>query len=53
MKMLTKIYKNIPFCEALNQMAVYAKFMKELLIGKHKLKYDENIALEEGCNVII
>lgn len=53
MKMLTNIYKNIPFCEALNQMVVYAKFMKEILIGKHKLKYNENIALEKGFSVII
>lgn len=53
MEMITKIHDNIPFCEALNQMAVYAKFMKELLIQKHKLKYNKNIDLEEGCSVII
>lgn len=27
--------------------------MKELLFGNRKLKYDENISLEEECSVII
>lgn len=34
-------------------MRVYAKFMKDLLSGKRKLKYDENIALAEECSAII
>lgn len=45
--MLNKIQVNIPFCEALEQTLVYAKFMKKLLSRNHKLKHDENIALEE------
>lgn len=44
---------NILFCDALEQMAVYAKFMKELLNGKHKLNGDENIALAEEYSDII
>lgn len=51
--MLNEIQVNIPFCEALEQMHVYAKFMKKLLLGKCKLKHDENITLEEECNTII
>lgn len=52
-EMLNKIQANIPFGEALEQMSIYAKFMKDLLSGKHKLKNDENIALEEDFNSLI
>lgn len=45
MEMLTTLQVNIPFCDALEQMAIYTKFMKELLNGKCKLKDDENVAL--------
>lgn len=45
MEILTKIQVNIPFCEALEHMSVYTKFMKDLLSEKHKLKYDVNITL--------
>lgn len=34
-------------------MLTYAKFMKELLLGKRKFKEYENIVLVEECNVII
>lgn len=34
-------------------MLVYVKFMKDLLSGKCKLKYDENITLVEELNEII
>lgn len=34
-------------------MHVYAKFMKVLFNGKHKLKYYENITLVEECSIII
>ncbi|XP_050875912.1 uncharacterized protein LOC127079571 [Lathyrus oleraceus] len=53
MEMLTMLQVNIPFCDALEQMHVYAKFMKEILNGKHKLKDDENVALVEEYSVII
>jgi len=43
---------NIPFGEALDQMPVYTKFMKELLTGRSKPKDDENIALSENCSAI-
>lgn len=41
MEMLTELQVNIPFYDALKQMLVYGKFMKELLNGKHKFKDDE------------
>lgn len=34
-------------------MPLYAKFMKEILLGKQKLRNDENIILDEKCNAII
>lgn len=52
MEMLNKIQVNT-FREALEQMHVYAKFMKEILSGKQNLKHNENIALAEECSVII
>lgn len=51
-EILNKILVNIPFCEALELMHVYAKFIKEILLGKLKMKHDENISLVEGCNAI-
>ncbi|KAK2410681.1 hypothetical protein QL285_046032 [Trifolium repens] len=52
-ELFTKLQVNIPFGEALEQMPVYAKFMKDLLSGKRKLRDDENIALSEECNAIL
>ncbi|XP_050916630.1 uncharacterized protein LOC127131760 [Lathyrus oleraceus] len=34
-------------------MSVYAKFMKEMLNGKRKLRDDENVALAKECSAII
>lgn len=34
-------------------MSVYAKFMKEIINGKHKFKNDENVSLYEECSAII
>ncbi|CAJ2636009.1 unnamed protein product [Trifolium pratense] len=44
---------NVPFSEALEQMPIYAKFMKDLLSGKRKLRDDENVALSEKCSAIL
>lgn len=52
MDMLRKIQFNIPLCKDLEQMSFYAKFMKEILLGKCKLKYNENIALAENQTTI-
>jgi len=34
MELFSQLQLNIPFGEALDQMSVYAKFMKELLTGR-------------------
>ncbi|XP_061360631.1 uncharacterized protein LOC133304597 [Gastrolobium bilobum] len=48
-----KLQVNIPFAEALESMPNYAKFMKDLLSRKHKLKECETVALTEECSAII
>ena len=53
MELFSQLQVNIPFGEALDQMPVYAKFMKELLTGRRKPKDDENIALSENCSAIL
>ena len=53
MELFTQLKVNIPFSEALDQMPVYAKFMKDLLTGRRKPIDDENIALSENCSGII
>lgn len=50
---MNKIHVNILFYEALEQMPIYAKTIKELLSRKKKLKHDKNIALVEDCIAII
>ena len=53
MELFSQLQVNIPFGEALNQMPLYAKFMKELLTGRKRPRDDENIALSENCSVIL
>ena len=53
MELFSQLQVNIPFGEALNQIPLYAKFMKELLTGRKRPKDDENIALSENCSAII
>ncbi|GAU41492.1 hypothetical protein TSUD_13740 [Trifolium subterraneum] len=53
MKMLYSLQMNIPFAEALEQMPVYAKFMKELLSKKRKPLDDDTVNMTEECSAII
>jgi len=53
MELFSQLQVNIPFSEALDQMPVYAKFMKDLLTGRRKPRDDENIALLENCSAIL
>lgn len=49
-----KLHINIPFSEALEQMPVYAKFMKDILSKRRKLsEVDETIMLTEECSALI
>jgi len=44
---------NIPFTEALQQMSIYARFLKEMLTKKRKFPEEERVELEPGCRAII
>ncbi|XP_039688640.1 uncharacterized protein [Medicago truncatula] len=53
MQLFSQLQVNIPFGEPLEQMPIYAKFMKEMLTGRRKPKDDENISLSENCSAIL
>ncbi|XP_045831120.1 uncharacterized protein LOC123922450 [Trifolium pratense] len=53
MKMLHDLQINIPFAEVLEQMPVYAKFMKDLLTKKRKPLDDDTVDMTEECSAII
>ena len=53
LKVLKKLYINIPFTETLSQMPSYAKLLKEILSKKRKLEDHKTVALIEGCSVAI
>lgn len=53
MEVFSQLQVSIPFSEALDQMPIYAKFMKELLTDRRRPKDDENIALFENCSAIL
>jgi len=52
-EVVKKLQINIPFTEALEQMPIYTKFMKDLLTKKRKFLEQETIELEAGCSAII
>ncbi|XP_015944554.1 uncharacterized protein LOC107469689 [Arachis duranensis] len=47
------LHINIPFIEALKQMPLYAKFMKELLTKKRSLKEGQTVVMTRECSAII
>ncbi|XP_020263123.1 uncharacterized protein LOC109839099 [Asparagus officinalis] len=53
LEILKKLHINIPFTEAISQMPSYAKFLKEILSNKRKLKEYETMVLIEECSAII
>jgi hypothetical protein len=53
MELFSQLQVNIPFGETLNQIPLYAKFMKEHLTGTKRPKDDENISLSENCSAIL
>jgi hypothetical protein len=53
MEMFNSLQVDIPFAEVLEQMPLYAKFMKELLTKKRKPKEDEPVLMNEECSAII
>jgi len=48
--MLKKLHVNVPFIDALSQMALNAKFLKEILTKKRKVAEHETVALGEECS---
>ena len=53
MEIFKKPHINIPFANALEQMPLYVKFMKEILASKRKLSKYETVVLSKECSVIL
>ncbi|XP_063941512.1 uncharacterized protein LOC135149663 [Daucus carota subsp. sativus] len=53
LKMFREIHISIPFADALAQMPLYAKFMKQVLSNRKKLEAVETISLSEECSAVI
>ena len=53
LEVLKKLYINISSIEALQQMASYAKFLKDILSNKRRLKEYETVALSGECSAFI
>ena len=51
--MFKKLHINIPFADALKQMPLHAKFMKEILSNKRKFEEHETVMLTEDCTAIL
>jgi len=51
--MLKKICINIPFAEALSQMPLFAKLLKDIFSKKRTIEHNETIALTRESSVII
>ena len=48
-----KLEITIPFGEALQQMPLYSKFLKDLLTKKGKYMHSDNIMVEGNCSAVI
>ena len=48
-----KLEITIPFGEALQQMPLYSKFLKDLLTRKSKYIHSDNIVVEANCSAVI
>ncbi|XP_019414565.1 PREDICTED: uncharacterized protein LOC109326328 [Lupinus angustifolius] len=53
MEIFKTLQINIPFAEALEQMSVYSKFMKELLSKKRSYLEKEVVSLNANCSVVL
>ncbi|KAL4397156.1 hypothetical protein AHAS_Ahas01G0163700 [Arachis hypogaea] len=53
LEIFRKLQINIPFAKVLEQMPIYAKFMKDLLSKKKRLKGDEIVVLNKECSAVI
>ena len=48
-----KLEITMPFGEALQQMPLYSKFLKDMLTRKHKYIHQENIIVEGNYSAVI
>ena len=53
LNIFNKLEITIPFREALQQMPLYTKFMKDLLTKKEKYTNDDNVVIELNFSVVI
>ncbi|GAU36667.1 hypothetical protein TSUD_15800 [Trifolium subterraneum] len=53
MKLLNTLQLNVPLVEALEQMPLYSKFLKELLTKKRKPLDDDTVDMTEECSALI
>ncbi|XP_057755804.1 uncharacterized protein LOC130974986 [Arachis stenosperma] len=53
LEIFKKLQINIPFAEVLEQMPLYAKFLKELMTRKRNRGEKETVVLTEECSAII
>ncbi|GAU28722.1 hypothetical protein TSUD_372290 [Trifolium subterraneum] len=53
MKLLNTLQLNVPLVEALEQMPLYSKFLKELLTKKRKPLNDDTVDMTEECSALI
>ncbi|XP_019435507.1 PREDICTED: uncharacterized protein LOC109342008 [Lupinus angustifolius] len=53
MEIFKTLQINIPFAEALEQMPIYSKFMKELLTKKRSYQEEELLSLNATCSAIL
>ena len=51
--MLKTLHINVPFLDALSQMLLYAKFLKEILSKKRKIDEHMILALGEECSDVV
>ena len=48
-----KLEITLPFGEALQQMPLYAKFLKDMLTKKNRYIHNDTILVEGNCSVVI
>ncbi|XP_015960696.1 uncharacterized protein LOC107484661 [Arachis duranensis] len=53
LEVFKKLEINIPLAEALEQMSLYAKFLKELINKKRSWNEKETVILTQECSVVI
>jgi len=51
--MLKQLHVNAPFLDALSQIPLHAKVLKEILSKKRKIYEHEIVALGEECSVVV